>query len=107
MKRTCLAVAMEILLTGCAGDFMMDKSSDAVRSAILGKRLEEAITAVGMPAEEKTVARHRIIIWKVGGGVNGSYGCELRADIDKLEVVRDYQIEGARGACYEWLHAIK
>lgn len=100
------AVMIAVLLCGCA-DVLMEKSSETVAATVKGKPLRHAVRVIGIPSEDKIVAGLRIVTWKVGNGVRSNYGCELRAVVDSAERISNYEIEGARGACYNWLHDLK
>lgn len=104
--RIAVVACSVLALSGCA-DMLMQKSSESVAVAIKGKPIQNAVNTIGIPADDKIIAGMRVVTWKVGDGVRGNYGCELRVVVDSTEVVSRYEIEGSRGACYNWLHDLK
>lgn len=103
--RTYLSILGAVgVLSACS---LMETASDNVNAAIMNKPIQAAIDSLGLPAEEKTIVGRRIIVWRTGGSKADNYACQVTAEIDASEIVRRYEIEGARGACYSWLHAVK
>jgi hypothetical protein len=100
-----LIVLAAVALTGCAGA-MMERSSEHARAIVSGKPLETAVQRLGLPASDQTLAGHRVVAWQIGGA-SGGFDCQLRADVDKGEVIRRYQIEGVPDRCLAWLRDLK
>lgn len=99
-------MASAIVLAGCVATPTLDRAKISSDKAILDKPLENAIRALGVPADDKTITGRRVISWRIGGG-SDSYECQLRAVVDKDEVIRKTEIDGRIVACDAWLKGVK
>lgn len=84
----------------------LNRADTASRNAMLNQPLDKAMRVMGIPADEKTIAGKRVISWRIGGG-SDSYDCQLRAVVDKDEIVRDISIDGRIVVCDAWLQGVR
>lgn len=104
IRRLALAIGSMLALASCA---TMESTSNRLAIAIMNKPVQNAVDTLGLPYEEKTVVGRRIVVWRTGGGRVNDYSCQVTAEIDKSEIVRNYEIDGAIGSCLSWLRDIK
>lgn len=113
MKKVLAVVA--IALTGCATSESIDR---AVSARVVGKPIDAAIKHYGYPDQEMTIAGRKLYIWNnsrtapgalVPNGTGGlmalpsnTYGCTMRLEVDKDNVVRDFRVSGQMGACADF-----
>lgn len=100
-----IMIIAAIAMSGCMAS-SLDRASSATNSALLDQPLEKSIKALGVPADDKMIAGRRVIIWRVGGGAE-TYNCQLRAMVDKDEIVRNIDIDGRIVSCDAWLKGVR
>ena len=84
-----------LVLAGCAGQ-MIKTGTDQ----LVGQPLSAAITKLGVPTEERTIAGNKVYIWTTSTVFEGTQAqCTIRA-IMKGDVIGSFDWEGNEGRAH-------
>ena len=62
-----------------------------------GKPLSSALTRLGYPTPEQSIAGKKLIIWESAGVL-----CRVTLEVDSQNIVTGTQIDGNQTACVNW-----
>lgn len=93
--RVCLAMAVCVAFSACAGQMIKDKLP-----AYVGQPINALIAKLGFPTRQDTIAGQTVYVWTTGGMVEGtSFGCTIRAIVDTQNVITRWDFQGNERGC--------
>jgi hypothetical protein len=92
--RLTLLILVAAAFAGCAGQMIKEGMQ-----GLVGQPLSAAVSKLGVPTEERTIANMKLYIWSTDTVVKGtSSKCTIRA-IMKGEVIGSFDFEGDEDQC--------
>ena len=92
------------LILSLAGCVTFGQMNDGL-AALKGQPLSAAITKIGLPSSESTVAGMRLVKWKAAN--TSDWPCEITMQIDERNIIQAAEGHGNIGGCERYINALK